>query len=131
VALACVVAVAGCGGSDDDGGSATRTVAGHTITAPTTSTPRTESTPTASTATLPSTITLPSGAEIQRSALVPFGDCLRRHGVDPTAAPSGFGSLTPEKAREQVEAFRACASLLPPPLKQRYEQYRQRLQERG
>jgi hypothetical protein len=130
VALACLTILAGCGGSDGGDESTTRTVAGHTITAPTTSTPSNGSTGTRSTTTLPSTITLPSGQEIQRSDLTPFRDCLRRHGVDPDESPGGFGSVSRQQIEEAVRAFRACASLLPAPLKERYEEYRRRLQER-
>jgi hypothetical protein len=130
VALACFLAMlAGCGGSGGGDQSTTRTVAGHTITVPKIATTSTRSTGARPTTTVPSTITLPGGQEIQRSTLVPFGNCLRSHGVDPNAAPGGFGTLTQQRIAQQVRAFRACASQLPPLLKQRYEQYRRRLQQ--
>jgi len=137
VAAAGLLALAsGCGGGDGDNGSLTRTVAGRTITVPTTSQPGTGSTATNSTGTVPSTITLPGGQRIATSALIPFRDCLERHGVQPlplNASPPDFQSLTPQRIaqlRAQFQARVACAPLLPPELRSRFERYRRELQQR-
>jgi hypothetical protein len=85
---------------------------------------------------VPATITLPGGQRIATSALTPFRDCLVRHGVQPlplNGSPPDFGSLTPQQVAELRAQFRArvaCAPLLPPALKSRFERYRRELQQR-
>jgi hypothetical protein len=127
----------GCGGGDDGSGSTTKTIAGQTITVPTVTQSTTASTPATSGATtVPPTITLPSGARIQTSALTPFRDCLRRHGVEPlplNSPPPRLGDLTPERIaqlRAQFQARTACAHLLPPELRRAVERYGREIQQR-
>jgi hypothetical protein len=127
----------GCGGGDGGSGSTTRTVAGRTITVPAVTSPTTSSTATpTATGTVPSTITLPGGQTLRTSALEPFRDCLRRHGVQPpplNAPPPDYGSLTPQQIAQQralISARVACIPSLPSPLRQRYERLARQLRQR-
>ena len=137
--IAIVAGLIGCGGGDGGGsGSTTRTFAGRTITVPTVSTESTHSTGTgATTGTAPSTVTLPGGQTIRTSQLTPFRDCLRRHGVQPlplnSTSPPDFSNPTPQQRAQlaaQIRARVACASFLPSPLRERFEQARKQLQQR-
>lgn len=136
--IAIVAGLIGCGSGDGGSGSTTRTFAGRTITVPTISTQSTRSTRTGTTSgTVPSTVTLPGGQTINTAQLTPFRNCLRRHGVQPlplnSSSPPDFSHFTPQQRAQlaaQIRARVACASFLPSPLRERFEQARKRLQQR-
>jgi hypothetical protein len=138
--------IAGCGGGGDDNSPSTATAV--QLQAPTTpeapgangSTPNTETRPpTTSTSPTPdSNGATPDGVESFQRSLVPFRNCLQRHGVDPGQFQQSFRQgaqarrsqpLDPAQVRKQIQAGIACIPALPPALQagakrlaRRYEQ---------
>ncbi len=102
IAVAGLLAAAGCGSSGGGAGSTTKGIEAQTITAPTTTSAGGTSGATGSTATTPPTIPLPGGGRIRAAALVPFRDCMQRHGGD--VRPFGGGqSNRPDAIRSRFQ----------------------------
>jgi hypothetical protein len=131
---ACLIAVVGCGGGDDDGSEPTATgVQLQTPTAP--NVPDDEGRfggEGGSTSTAPAAPSEPPpGAQQAQRVLAPFRACLTRRGVDPAVfQPGAWREQDPAEMRETVEAGIACIPELPPRLQEAAERFKRRYEQR-
>jgi hypothetical protein len=138
---ACLILIAGCGGGGDDNSTTSASTGTPQITTPGTFNPGTRSTPngpqaqrTTSTPAAPGNH--PPGAQPVGQALVPFRDCLGRHGVDPTQFRLGFQGQgqqqrDPAQVQKQIQAGIACIPELPPRLRKSAERLKRRYEQRN
>jgi hypothetical protein len=135
-AIACLIAVAGCGGGDD--GDSETTATGVQLQTPTA--PAAPTTPDegrfggegGSTSTTPAAPSEPPpGAQQAQRVLAPFRACLTRRGVDPAVfRPGAWRQQDSAEMRETVEAGIACIPELPPRLQEAAERLARRYEQR-
>jgi hypothetical protein len=124
--VASLIALAGCGGGEDDNATTSASAPAPQVTTPGTFNPGTRSTPT--------TRHAPETATTVIQALAPFRDCLSRHGVDPEQFRAGLQwqgqQRDPAQVQKQIQAGIACIPELPPRLRQAAERLKRRYEPR-